>query len=195
MTKDIIPQSTPTLEAVKTLETTKTVESIVNVEKGNELVNSNDNKKVLMTLDVSEIMTLIPHRYPMLLIDRLEIFDLSERAIGIKNVSLNEWYFEGHFPGKPIMPGVFIVEAMAQAAAALVMKSMQMEGVDLNSKLVYFMSIENAKFRRPVVPGDVLRLHVEKEKSRGAVWRFKGEGVVDGKVTSEANFTAMIVDR
>ncbi len=157
--------------------------------------NSNDNKKVLVTLDINEIMALIPHRYPMLLIDRLEILAFSEKAIGIKNVSMNEWYFEGHFPGKPIMPGVLIVEAMAQAAAALVMKSMEVDGVDLASKLVYFMAIEEAKFRRPVVPGDALRLHVTKEKSRGPVWRFKGEGIVDGKIASEANFTAMIVDR
>jgi 3-hydroxyacyl-[acyl-carrier-protein] dehydratase len=160
-----------------------------------DLVNSNDNKKILMTLDVMEIMQLIPHRYPMLLIDKLNIMELSQHAVGIKNVSLNEWYFEGHFPGKPIMPGVLIVEAMAQAAATLVMKSLQLEGADLNQKLVYFMSIENAKFRRPVVPGDVLHLNVEKEKSRGNVWRFKGGGLVEGKVASEASFTAMIVDR
>ena len=159
------------------------------------LVNSNDNKKILMTLDVMELMKLIPHRYPMLLIDKLNIMVLSEHAVGIKNVSLNEWYFQGHFPGKPIMPGVLIVEAMAQSAAALVMKSLQIEGADLDQKLVYFMSIEHAKFRRPVVPGDVLFLNVEKEKSRGNVWRFKGEGRVDGKIASEASFTAMIVDR
>lgn len=189
MTNETIIQPTENLETASPLST------LVQNEKGEHPVNSNDNKKILMTLDITEIMSLIPHRYPMLLIDRLEILELRERAVGIKNVSLNEWYFEGHFPGKPIMPGVLIVEAMAQAAAALVMKSLQEEGVDLNSKLVYFMSIESAKFRRPVVPGDVLRLHVEKEKSRGSVWRFKGEGTVDGKVTNEAFFTAMIVDR
>lgn len=159
------------------------------------LQSSNDNHKDIMTLDIIEIMQLIPHRYPMLLIDKLEIVEPGQKAVGIKNVSLNEWYFEGHFPGRPIMPGVLIVEAMAQSAAALVMKSLQLEGLDPASKLVYFMAIEEAKFRRPVVPGDVLRLVVEKEKSRGNVWRFKGQGFVDGKLTNEANFTAMIVDK
>ena len=158
------------------------------------LKTSNDNYKDIMTLDILEIMKLIPHRYPMLLIDKLEILEMGVKAVGIKNVSFNEWFFEGHFPGKPIMPGVLIVEAMAQSAAALVMKSLQEEGHSLESKLVYFMSIDESKFRRPVVPGDVLRLSVEKERSRGNVWRFKGQGFVDGKMTTEATFTAMIVD-
>jgi len=159
------------------------------------LQSSNDNHKDIMTLDIIEIMQLIPHRYPMLLIDKLEIIEPGQKAVGIKNVSLNEWYFEGHFPGRPIMPGVLIVEAMAQSAAALVMKSLQLEGLDPASKLVYFMAIEEAKFRRPVVPGDVLHLVVEKDKSRGNVWRFKGQGFVDEKLTNEAHFTAMIVDK
>lgn len=161
------------------------------------LVNSNDNRQQLplMTLDIHDIMALIPHRYPMLLIDKLEILEPSQSAVGIKNVSFNEHFFEGHFPGKPIMPGVLIVEAMAQSAAALVMKSLQLEGLNPEEKLVYFMSIENAKFRKPVIPGDVLRLHVEKEKSRGSVWCFSGKGMVGEGVTSEASFKAMIVDR
>ena len=178
------------------LETLRTPSTTTPPQK-DQPVNSNDNmpKAPLMTLDIHGIMELIPHRYPMLLIDRLEILQASQSAVGIKNVSFNEHFFAGHFPGKPIMPGVLIVEAMAQSAAALVMKSMQLEGVDLEQKLVYFMSIEHAKFRRPVVPGDVLRLHVEKERNRGPVWRFTGRGMVEGKVTSEASFTAMIVDR
>lgn len=163
------------------------------------LPTSNDNyedasrEKPIM-LNVLDIMALIPHRYPMLLVDRLQIVKPGEEAIGTKNVSLNEWYFQGHFPEKPIMPGVLIIEALAQAAAALVMKSLELSGENQN-KLVYFMSIEGAKFRRPVVPGDVLSLHVVKEKSRDNVWRFKGKAIVDNKTTSEANFTAMIVDR
>jgi 3-hydroxyacyl-[acyl-carrier-protein] dehydratase len=127
----------------------------------------------------------------MLLIDRVEDIQLGLSAVGVKNVSINEWYFQGHFPGKPILPGVLIVEAMAQTAAVLVMKS---NGADDN-KLVYFMSVEEAKFRKPVVPGDVLKLKVSKDKSRGNVWKFKGDAYVDDVLVAEASFAAMIVDR
>lgn len=154
-----------------------------------------DTTRPLMILDIVEIKNLIPHRYPMLLIDRVEIVELGKKAVGIKNVTMNEWYFEGHFPERPVMPGLLIVEAMAQAAATLVMKSLKEEGMDPGQKLVYFMSIEEAKFRKPVVPGDTLRLYVEKERARGSVWRFKGKGLVEGTLTSEALFTAMIVDK
>jgi 3-hydroxyacyl-[acyl-carrier-protein] dehydratase len=147
--------------------------------------------KSVNTIDVNEIMSLIPHRHPMLLIDRVEDIQLGLSAVGVKNVSINEWYFQGHFPGKPILPGVLIVEAMAQTAAVLVMKS---NGADDN-KLVYFMSVEEAKFRKPVVPGDVLKLKVSKDKSRGNVWKFKGDAYVDDVLVAEASFAAMIVDR
>jgi 3-hydroxyacyl-[acyl-carrier-protein] dehydratase len=142
-------------------------------------------------LDINDIMALIPHRYPMLLIDRVEDILLGESAVGIKNVSMNEWYFQGHFPGKPILPGVLTVEAMAQTAAVLVMKTLGIK----EEKLVYFMSFEEAKFRKPVCPGDVLLLKVTKDKSRGPVWKFKGEAIVDGNLVAEATFAAMIADK
>jgi len=145
----------------------------------------------LGSIDVMRIMELIPHRYPMLLIDRLKDIDLGETAVGIKNVTINENFFEGHFPSRPVMPGVLIVEAMAQTAAALVMLSL---GAEAEGKLVYFMSIDGAKFRRPVEPGDQLELHVSKVQNRRAVWRFQGEAKVDGELVAEATFTAMIAD-
>jgi 3-hydroxyacyl-[acyl-carrier-protein] dehydratase len=147
-------------------------------------------QETLPYLDINEIMSLIPHRYPMLLIDRVEDIQLGESAVGVKNVSMNEWYFQGHFPGKPILPGVLTVEAMAQTAAVLVMKTL---GIT-EEKLVYFMSFEGAKFRKPVVPGDVLRLKVTKDRSRGPVWKFKGEALVNGGLVAEATFSAMIAD-
>lgn len=141
-------------------------------------------------LTVTEIMELIPHRYPMLLIDRIHDIVKGESCTGIKNVTFNEPFFQGHFPGEPIMPGVLIVEAMAQTAGALVCHGMDRDG---DNASVYFMSIEVAKFRRPVVPGDVLEMKVEKAQSRGAVWKFIGKAYVNGKVHAEAKFTAMIV--
>jgi 3-hydroxyacyl-[acyl-carrier-protein] dehydratase len=148
-------------------------------------------KEILPSVSVDEIMSLIPHRYPMLLIDRIDDIQLDHSAVGVKNVSMNEWYFQGHFPGKPILPGVLIVEAMAQTAAVLVMKTLGIK----EDKLVYFMSVEEAKFRKPVVPGDVMRLKVVKEKNRGPVWKFKGEALVGDILVAEATFTAMIVDK
>ena len=141
---------------------------------------------------INEIMDLIPHRIPMLLIDKLTDVRLGKSATGIKNVTMNEWFFQGHFPGHPVMPGVLIVEAMAQAAGVLVTKSM---GENSSDKLVYFMSIEEAKFRKPVVPGDTLKLKVELIKSRGSIWKFKGEAWVDDVMTDEAVFTAMIMNK
>lgn len=141
---------------------------------------------------INEIMDLIPHRIPMLLIDKLTDVKLGESATGIKNVTMNEWFFQGHFPGHPVMPGVLIVEAMAQAAGVLVTKSMGENSAD---KLVYFMSIEEAKFRKPVVPGDTLKLKVSLLKSRGNIWKFRGEAWVGDVMTDEAVFTAMIASK
>ena len=142
-------------------------------------------------LDIARIMHAIPHRYPFLMIDRVCDVVLDERATGIKNVSVNESFFAGHFPGHPVMPGVLVIEAMAQTAAVLVVETL---GEDAAGKVVYFMTIENAKFRRPVVPGDQLRLAVVKERSRGNVWKFSGVATVDGVSAAEATFAAMIMD-
>ena len=144
-----------------------------------------------LPIDVRQIMGMIPHRYPMLLIDRVVEFEPNTKAVGLKNVTINEDFFNGHFPGAPVMPGVLIVEAMAQTSAVLVVASNPKDG---EGKLVYFMTIENAKFRKPVVPGDQLLITVTTIKSRGAVWKFKGEARVDGQLVAEAEFGAMIVD-
>ncbi|MDR0968906.1 MAG: 3-hydroxyacyl-ACP dehydratase FabZ [Holosporaceae bacterium] len=143
-----------------------------------------------MKLDINQIKECIPHRYPMLMIDRVEDLVLGESAVGIKNVTVNEPFFQGHFPSRPIMPGVLITEAMGQTAGVVVAKTMNLEK---NGGLVYFMSMDGVKFRKLVEPGDVLRLHVKKERSRGNVWRFRGEAYVEDALTAEAVFTAMIV--
>jgi len=142
-------------------------------------------------IGIKQIMAMLPHRYPLLLIDRLVDVRHGESAIGIKNVTMNEQFFQGHFPGHPVMPGVLIVEAMAQTAAALVINTI---GVTKGISLVYFMSIDSAKFRKPVVPGDQLRIHVTKDRKRGNVWRFNGVAKVDGVTVAEALYTAMIMD-
>jgi len=143
------------------------------------------------TADITRVMELLPHRYPMLMIDRVIEMVAGQSATGIKNVTINEPYFQGHFPQKPVMPGVLIVEAMAQTAGALVMHSLS---PNLSAKLVYFMTIANCRFRQPVVPGDQLRITVKAIRHRGPVWKFSGEGRVEGKVVAEAEFSAMIVD-
>lgn len=142
--------------------------------------------------DIKQIMQMIPHRYPLLLVDRLLEFTPGVSAVGLKNVSMNEPHFMGHFPGEPVMPGVLIVEAMAQTAALVVVKTL---GNEAKGKLVYFMTIEGAKFRKPVTPGDSMKIHVEKIHARGAVWKFKGRAYVDDKVCAEATFSAMIADK
>ncbi len=142
--------------------------------------------------NVEEIMQMLPHRYPFLLVDRLEVEVPGEKGVGLKNVTMNEEFFQGHFPGNPVMPGVLQVEAMAQTAGALVLSSM--ENYAEKKAGVYFMSIDGVKFRKPVKPGDQLRMHVEKIKARRNVFVFRGESKVDGQVVSEAEFTAMIVE-
>lgn len=148
--------------------------------------------KTISTFDIARIMDAIPHRYPFLLIDRVVEVVADQTAVGIKNVSINEPFFQGHFPGHPVMPGVLIIESMAQTAAVLVVETL---GPSAAGKLVYFMSVEGAKFRRPVLPGDQMRIQVTKERSRGPVWKFSGEAWVDGVVVAEASCTAMIRDR
>jgi 3-hydroxyacyl-[acyl-carrier-protein] dehydratase len=144
------------------------------------------------SFDIAQIMRAIPHRYPFLLVDRIVDVVKNTSAVGVKNVSINEPFFQGHFPAHPVMPGVLIIESMAQTAAVLVVESL---GPDARGKLVYFMSIEGAKFRRPVGPGDQLRVHVVRERQRGNIWRFRAEAKVDGKVAAEATYSAMILDR
>ena len=142
-------------------------------------------------IDIRQIMTMIPHRYPMLLVDRIIDYVPNESAVGLKNVTFNEPHFQGHFPGVPVMPGVLIIEAMAQTAAIMVVQSLSLQG---QGKLVYFMTIDNCKFRKPVGPGDRMHIHVTTIKQRGPVWKFKGEAKVDGVLVAEAEFAAMIVD-
>jgi 3-hydroxyacyl-[acyl-carrier-protein] dehydratase len=143
-------------------------------------------------LSLDQIKASIPHRFPFLMLDRIESFVKNVGAIGIKAVSANEHYFEGHFPGHAVMPGVLIIEAMAQAAGVVVVNTV---GDDAHDKLVYFMTIDKARFRAPVFPGDTLELHVRILKSRGAIWKFRGEAKVNGKVVADADFGAMVRDR
>ena len=145
----------------------------------------------LSEIDRERIMEMIPHRDPFLLIDRVVDVAKNQRATGIKMVSPEEYYFRGHFPERPVMPGVLIVEAMAQTAAVLVVHTL---GPEWERKLVYFMSIDNARFRRPVFPGDRLHIHVTKLRNRGNVWKFEGRAEVNGQLHAEAVFSAMIRD-
>jgi 3-hydroxyacyl-[acyl-carrier-protein] dehydratase len=138
--------------------------------------------------DILALLKLLPHRYPFLLVDRIVEIDADDSAVGIKNVTFNEPHFQGHFPAAPVMPGVLIIEAMAQTAGAICARTLDSaEGL-----LVYFMTIDNAKFRKPVVPGDRLELHVRKLKKRGNIWRFACHGVVDGSKVAEAEISAML---
>lgn len=140
-------------------------------------------------LEIDDLMQLLPHRFPFLLVDRLVDIVPGEGAVGIKNVSIGEPYFQGHFPQKPVMPGVLIVEAMAQAAAAYTSYT---EGLDVEGKVVLFMGVDKARFRRPVVPGDQLRIAVKTVQRRPPVWRFSGEASVNGKRVAEAQYSAML---
>lgn len=144
-----------------------------------------------LTRDIRQIMAALPHRYPMLLVDRVSELIIDERITAIKAVTINESFFQGHFPGRPIMPGVLIVEALAQAAGVLAVESLGLAG---SGKLVYFMAIDGAKFRAPVEPGCLLELKVSFVQKRSSVCKFAGEAFVDGKLAAQANFTAMIAD-
>lgn len=145
----------------------------------------------VLDYDVTKVMAVLPHRYPMLLVDRVEQLTKGESIRAVKAVSMNEGFFQGHFPGRPIMPGVMIVEALAQAAGVLAMESFELVG---SGKLVYFMAIEGAKFRNPVEPGCLLSLNVEFVQKRARVCKFFGKAMIGDKVAAEASFTAMIAD-
>ncbi len=147
--------------------------------------------KKLASADIDRVMKLLPHRYPFLLVDAIEDMDGDSSAVGVKNVTINEPFFPGHFPEFPVMPGVLIIEGLAQTAGALCVHSL---GEGYRPQIVYFMGIDRAKFRRPVRPGDTLKYHVRKIRSRGRTWRFFGEAKVNGQVVAEAEISAMIVD-
>jgi len=149
-----------------------------------------ENKK-MADIDITRIMQMIPHRYPILMIDRVVDVTLGESATGVKNVTINEPYFQGHFPTRPVMPGVLIIEAMAQTSAVLVVATL---GAESEGKLVYFMTVDEARFRRPVTPGDTIHIHVSKQRQRANVWKFKGEAKVNGVLVAEAVYSAMILD-
>ena len=154
-------------------------------------MSENSSGAAVGPLDVRRVMAALPHRYPMLLVDRVEKIVRDQSITAIKAVSMNEGFFQGHFPGRPIMPGVLIVEALAQAAGVLAVESLDLAGT---GKLVYFMAIEGAKFRNPVEPGCLLQLDVEFIQKRATVCKFAGKASVEGKLVAEANFTAMIAD-
>jgi 3-hydroxyacyl-[acyl-carrier-protein] dehydratase len=154
-------------------------------------VNEEATGAAIGPLDIRQVMAALPHRYPMLLVDRVETIVPDQSITAIKAVSMNEGFFQGHFPGRPIMPGVLIVEALAQAAGVLAVESL---GLANSGKLVYFMAIEGAKFRTPVEPGCLLQLDVEFVQKRASVCKFAGRASVDGTLAAEANFTAMIAD-
>lgn len=142
-------------------------------------------------IDILRIMQMIPHRYPFLMVDRVIDVVPNVSAVGVKNVSINEPFFQGHFPSRPVMPGVLIIEAMAQTAGVLVVETL---GPESEGKLVYFMTVDNARFRKPVTPGDTLHIHVFKDRNRGNVWKFRAEAKVGDQLMAEATYAAMILD-
>jgi 3-hydroxyacyl-[acyl-carrier-protein] dehydratase len=150
-----------------------------------------ETKPASKSIDIVRIMKLLPHRYPFLLIDRMESLNGEQEGIGIKNVTINEPFFQGHFPGKPVMPGVLLIEAMAQTAGAMVLEHL---GDEHAGKLVFFMSIDKAKFRKPVGPGDTVRFHVKLSNKRPPVWKYWAEAHVDGKKVAEAEIGAMLMN-
>jgi beta-hydroxyacyl-ACP dehydratase FabZ len=146
-------------------------------------------------ISIQEIFDILPHRYPFLLVDRILEIELDKRVVGIKNVTINEPFFQGHFPGHPIMPGVLLLEAMAQTGGVLAMRSAEAAGMDIKQKVIYFMTIDKAKFRKPVIPGDQIRFELDLLKSRSKIMGFKAKALVDGAVVAEAELMAMIVDK
>jgi beta-hydroxyacyl-ACP dehydratase FabZ len=146
-------------------------------------------------ISIQEIFDILPHRYPFLLVDRILELELDKRVVGIKNVTINEPFFQGHFPGHPIMPGVLLLEAMAQTGGVLAMRSAEAAGMDIKQKVIYFMTIDKAKFRKPVIPGDQIRFELDLLKSRSKIMGFKAKALVDGAVVAEAELMAMIVDK
>jgi len=152
--------------------------------------NESKAKTELASADIGLVLKLLPHRYPFLLVDRIRDMDRDESCVGIKNVTINEPFFQGHFPSFPVMPGVLIIEGLAQTAGALCVHNLK---EDYKPQLVYFMGIDRAKFRKPVLPGDQLEYHVRKVRSRGRAWRFYGEAKVNGQIVAEAEVSAMLV--
>ena len=150
-----------------------------------------DAPKALEIIDITKLLRLLPHRYPFLLVDRIIEVDGDNSAIGIKNVTMNEPHFQGHFPDKPVMPGVLIIEAMAQTAGAICINNIS----GTTPSIVYFLTIESAKFRKPVLPGDMLELHVKKLKQRGGIWKFECEAIVDGNKVAEAIISALLTPK
>ncbi|MFM7083477.1 MAG: 3-hydroxyacyl-ACP dehydratase FabZ [Hyphomicrobium sp.] len=147
--------------------------------------------KALKKANIAQVLNLLPHRYPFLLLDHIYDMDRDESCVGVKNVTINEPFFQGHFPQYPVMPGVLIIEGLAQTAGALCVSTLDQ---NYKAELVYFMGIDKAKFRKPVLPGDVLHYHVRKIRNRGRVWRFYGEAKVNGAIVAEAEISAMLAD-
>jgi 3-hydroxyacyl-[acyl-carrier-protein] dehydratase len=160
---------------------------------GKDMSTTGTAKTDLSTADIMRVLQLLPHRYPFLLVDRIFDMKADETAVGVKCVTFNEPFFQGHFPNFPIMPGVLIIEGLAQTAGALCVNNLA-GAAEYKPQLVYFMGIDRAKFRKPVVPGDQLFYHVQKIRSRGRAWRFSGQAKVNGQIVAEAEISAMILD-